>query len=83
MVQIFFHIGASSAFTYLVLGGRVEGDVELDTHGCQKTHCTIMAGHLVVSLVRPARLLLRRSGSLGGHRRGNSGKGLMQGSSCK
>lgn len=83
MVWICFQIGASSAFTYLVLGGRVEGDIELDTQGCQKTHCTIIAGHLVVSLVRPTRLLVRCSSSLGGHRRGNSGKGLMQDSSCK
>lgn len=83
-VQICFHVGgAPSAFTYLVLGSWVEGDVELEAEGCQKTHCSITAGQLVVSLVRPAGLLVRRSGGLGGHRRGNGGKGLMQDSGCK
>lgn len=67
---------------YLVLGGIVVGDIELDTHGGQETHCTI-TGHLVVALFRPAGLLVRRSGGLGGHRWGDSGKGLMQDSGCK
>lgn len=71
------------AFTYVVLGGRVVGDIELDTHGGQETHCTITAGHLVVALFRPVGLLVGHSGGLGSHRWGNSGKGLMQDSGCK
>lgn len=82
-VQICFHMGgAPSAFTNLVLGW-VEGDVELEAHGCQKAHGSITAGHLVLSLVRPAGLLVRRIGGLGGPRQGNGGKGWMQDCGCK
>lgn len=69
---------------YLVLGSRVVGDIELDTHGGQETHyCAITAIHMVAAFFWPAGLLVRRSGGLGRHRRGNSGKGLMQDSGCK
>lgn len=71
-------------FPYLVLGGGVDGDVELYPQGRQQTQRTVAAAvHLVVSLLGPAGLLVRRRRGLAGHRWGHGGEALLQNSGCE
>ncbi len=72
-----------SLFWHLILGERAEGDVELQTHGCQQTGSAIAAMNHIVSFNGSAGLLVRCSGGLGGRGWGNGGKTLLQDSSCK